>query len=213
MANIIIIAGPMAVGKMTVAEALKEKIGYRLMTNHDSIEISDKIFGFATPPQKEFSELIRATAFNTAAKYNESMIFTLVVDFYDESEHEYIKRIKEKFEATGGSLYFVELSASQDVRLSRNITSNRLEKKKSKQDIEWSNNNLITGDMKYKLNSSNDEFWFDNHYKINNENLEPEKVAEMIIKKYDLKSEEKGVGLSKGYTNLEEMWRDLDKED
>ena len=37
MANIIIIAGPMAVGKMTVAEALKEKIGYRLMTNHDSI--------------------------------------------------------------------------------------------------------------------------------------------------------------------------------
>ena len=53
----------------------------------------------------------------------------------------------------------------------------------------------------------------DNHYKINNENLEPEKVAEMIIKKYDLKSEEKGVGLSKGYTNLEEMWRDLDKED
>lgn len=199
MANIIIIAGPMAVGKMTVAEALKGKIGYRLMTNHDSIEISDKIFGFATPPQKEFSELIRSAAFNTATKYNESMIFTLVVDFNDESEYEYIKMIKEKFESTGGSLYFVELSASQDVRLSRNVTLNRLEKKKSKQDIEWSNNNLIIGDMKYKLNSADDELWFDNHYKINNENLEPEEVAEMIIKKYDLKSEEKEKSKNKMY--------------
>lgn len=45
MANIIIISGPQAVGKMTVAEKLKEKIGYSLMINHDSIEVSDKIFG------------------------------------------------------------------------------------------------------------------------------------------------------------------------
>lgn len=78
-------------------------------------------------------------------------------------------------------------------------TLNRLEKKKSKQDIEWSNNNLIIGDMKYKLNSADDELWFDNHYKINNENLEPEEVAEMIIKKYDLKSEEKEKSKNKMY--------------
>ena len=35
MANLVIITGPMAVGKMTVAEALKEKIDYHLMVNHD----------------------------------------------------------------------------------------------------------------------------------------------------------------------------------
>ena len=45
MANLIIICGPQAVGKMTVAESLRDKIKYNLMTNHDSIEISDKIFG------------------------------------------------------------------------------------------------------------------------------------------------------------------------
>ena len=39
MANIIIISGPQAVGKMTVAEKLKEKIGYSLMINHESIEV------------------------------------------------------------------------------------------------------------------------------------------------------------------------------
>lgn len=186
MANIVIITGPMAVGKMTVAEALKEKIGYRLMTNHDSIEISDKIFGFATKSQKEFNEMIRSVAFDIAIKYNESMIFTLVVDFSDEKEYEYVKKIKEKFETTGGNLYLIELIAKQEIRLKRNVSQNRLEKKKSKQDIEWSNNNLIKGDIKYKLNSNDDEFWFENHYKINNENLSPEDVAEMIIKKYNL---------------------------
>lgn len=186
MANIVIITGPMAVGKMTVAEALKEKIGYRLMTNHDSIEISDKIFGFATKSQKEFNEMIRSVAFDIAIKYNESMIFTLVIDFSDEKEYKYVKKIKEKFETTGGNLYLIELIAKQEIRLKRNVFQNRLEKKKSKQDIEWSKNNLIKGDIKYKLNSNDDEFLFENHYKINNENLSPEDVAEMIIKKYNL---------------------------
>ena len=44
MANLIIVSGPQAVGKMTVAEKLRDKIRYRLMTNHDSIELSDVVF-------------------------------------------------------------------------------------------------------------------------------------------------------------------------
>lgn len=41
MANLIVICGQQAVGKMTVAESLRDKIKYNLMMNHDSIEISD----------------------------------------------------------------------------------------------------------------------------------------------------------------------------
>ena len=44
MADLIVVSGPHTVGKMTAAEAIKEKIGYSLMINHDSIEVSDKIF-------------------------------------------------------------------------------------------------------------------------------------------------------------------------
>ena len=43
MPNLIIVSGPHAVGKMTVAESLRDKTGYCLMVNHDSIEVSDKI--------------------------------------------------------------------------------------------------------------------------------------------------------------------------
>ncbi|MGN0532028.1 MAG: hypothetical protein ACI4IN_04445 [Eubacterium sp.] len=186
MANLVVITGPIAVGKMTVAEALKEKIGYNLMINHDSIEVSDKIFGFATTAQKEFNKLIRMAAFDTAVKYNESMIFTIKVDFNDSKELDYLNEIRSKFEQTGGTFYFVELSASVDTRLKRNTTPNRLEKKKSKQDLEWSRRNLLTSQEKYRMNTNEGECWFKNHIKINNENLSSTEVAQMIIDRFNL---------------------------
>ena len=35
MANLIIVCGPQAVGKMTVAESLRDKLKYNMMMNHD----------------------------------------------------------------------------------------------------------------------------------------------------------------------------------
>ena len=189
MANLIVITGPLAVGKMTVAEVLREKTGYNLMINHDSIEVSDKIFGFATPAQKEFNLLIREMAFNTAVKYNESIIFTMALHFDDKEKIDYLRELKQRFEKTGGKFYFIELSAGLDVRLERNTTPHRLEMKKSKQDIEWSRRNLINSHNNHKLNSDYGELLFENHLKINNENLSPQEVAEMIVNKYSFKSE------------------------
>lgn len=191
MANLVIITGPLAVGKMTVAEALKEKIGYNLMINHDSIEVSDKIFGFATPAQKEFNLLIREMAFNTAVKYNESIIFTLALDFNDKEKIDYLKELKDRFEKTGGQLYFIELFAGLDIRLERNTTPHRLEMKRSKQDLEWSRRNLIHSHNNHKLNSDDGEYLFENHMKINNENLTEQEVAEMIVEKCGFKREYK----------------------
>ena len=90
MANLIIVCGPQAVGKMTVAESLRDKLKYNLMMNHDSIEISDRIFGFATPAQKEFSRAFRAKAFELAVKHNVDMLFTYVCAFEMLEEREYL---------------------------------------------------------------------------------------------------------------------------
>ena len=75
MANLIVVCGPQAVGKMTVAESLRDKLKYNMMMNHDSIEISDKIFGFATPAQREFNSVFRRTAFELAVKHNVDLLF------------------------------------------------------------------------------------------------------------------------------------------
>ena len=76
MANLIVICGPQAVGKMTVAESLRDKLKYNMMMNHDSIEMSDKLFGFGTPAQKEFNAVFREEAFALAVKHNVDLIFT-----------------------------------------------------------------------------------------------------------------------------------------
>ena len=187
MANLIIVSGPQAVGKMTVAENLRDKIGYSLMVNHDSIEISDKIFKRGSEEQKELKSLIREDVFNLALKYDIDMIFTLVVAFDVKEETDYLNSLKNRFEASGGKFYFVELKADIETRLKRNITPHRLEAKPTKKDLKWSKRDLLETMEKYKLNTDDGEILFVNHIKIDNTNLSPDEVTEIIIEKFKLK--------------------------
>jgi len=191
MANLIVICGPQAVGKMTVAESIRDKIKYNLMMNHDSIEMSDKIFGFATPAQKEFNAIFREKAFELAVKHNVDLLFTYVCAFEMPEEREYLTRLADMFMTNGGNFYFVELSAELETRLGRNVTQHRLERKASKRDIKWSRANLLSDTQNHRLNSNADEFWFENHIKIDNTNLEPDEVADIVVEKFGLTANDK----------------------
>lgn len=186
MANLIVICGPQAVGKMTVGESVRDKLKYNFMMNHDSIEVSDRIFGFATPAQKEFNAIFREKAFEVAVKHNVDMIFTYVCAFEMPEERTYLTRLADLFEANGGAFYFVELSANLETRLERNTTPHRMERKVSKRDVEWSKGNLLRDTERHRLNSNHSEIWFENHIKIDNTNLEPDEVADMIINRFGL---------------------------
>ena len=131
MANLIVICGPHAVGKMTVAESLRDKLRYNMMMNHDSIELSDRIFGFATPAQKELNECIREKTFEMAVKHNVDLIFTYVCAFDEPEEKTYLTQLKDLFEHNGGRFFFVELFADIETRLARNETPHRMERKPS----------------------------------------------------------------------------------
>ena len=191
MANLIVVCGPQAVGKMTVAESLRDKLRYNMMMNHDSIELSDRIFGFATPAQKELNEDIREKVFALAVKHNVDLIFTYVCAFDEPEEREYLTGLKDMFEKDGGHFYFIELSADLETRIARNETPHRMERKASKRDVAWSRANLLDGAAKYRLNSAEGETWFENHLKIDNSHLEPDQVADLVIEKYHLKANEK----------------------
>ena len=191
MANLIVICGPQAVGKMTVAESVRDKIKYNLMTNHDSIEIADKIFGFATPAQREFSAFFREKAFELAIKHDVDLLFTYVCAFDQLKEREYLTSLASVFESNGGNFYFVELYADIETRLARNVTPHRIERKPSKRDVEWSKSNLLKDAQNYRLNSMPDEIWFENHLKIDNTNLSPDEVADIIINTFKLTAKDK----------------------
>ena len=186
MANLIVICGPQAVGKMTVAESLRDKLHWNMMMNHDSIEVSDRIFGFITPAQKEFNEAFRESAFAVAVKHNVDLIFTYVIAFDEPEEREYLNGLKNLFEQSGGRFFLVELSASLDARVARNETPHRMERKPSKRDLDWSRSNLLEAEQKYRLNTAEGETWFENHLKIDNTDLSPDEAADRIIEAFGL---------------------------
>jgi hypothetical protein len=74
--------------------------------------------------------------------------------------------------------------SSQEIRLKRNITENRLNNKFSKRDIVASNQRLKEDDNKYRCVNNDGEIIFDNYLKIDNSNIPPEIVAKTIKEKF-----------------------------
>lgn len=71
-------------------------------------------------------------------------------------------------------------------RFQRNETPYRMQRKASKRDIEWSRADLLSSAQRHKRNTDRDEFWFKNHIKIDNSSLEPDAVADMVIREFNL---------------------------
>ena len=186
MADLIVVCGPQAVGKMTVAESLRDKLGYNMMMNHDSIEVSDRIFGFGTPAQREFNEAFREKAFELAVKHGVDLIFTFVCAFDMPEDREYLDSLCALFTNSGGRFFFAELSASLEARLERNKTPHRMERKASKRNVEWSREDLLKTAREHRLNSDEGETWFENQIRIDNTSLSPDETADRIIEAFGL---------------------------
>ena len=186
MANLIVICGPQAVGKMTVAESLRDKLHYNLMINHDSIELSDRIFGFATPAQKEYNAYIREKAFEIAVQHGVDLIFTFVCAFDVPKQRDYLTGLHDLITRNGGTFYFVELRADLETRLMRNETPHRMERKASKRDVVWSRSDILKTEEAHKTNTDEGEILFAHHLKIDNTDLSPDQVADMVIEAFQL---------------------------
>ena len=76
--------------------------------------------------------------------------------------------------------------ASQEIRIQRNATENRLKYKASKRNIKSSENLIYELEKKHRCESYDGEVKFDNYIKIDNSNLAPEEVASMIKEKFNL---------------------------
>lgn len=112
---------------------------------------------------------------------NFGMIHTLMWAFDEESDWDYVDNLVSKFD----EVYCVELIASQEIRLERKKTENRLINKASKRDIDASNKRLINHDL-HRLVSNEGEIPFKNYIRINNENLEAKAVALKIKETFNL---------------------------
>ena len=180
--KLVLIFGAGAVGKMTVGQELMKITDLRLFHNHMSIEPVLEIFG---DRNNNVVNDFRESVFKNFAKTdNYGLIFTFIWAFDCKEDWNHIKNLKKIFKKA--DQYFVELVASQEIRLKRNITENRLKHKASKRDIEVSNNRVIKDDKKHRFVSLEGEVKEKNYLKINNENMSAKEVAKLIKETFNL---------------------------
>ena len=176
--KLLFIIGSGAVGKMTVGQELAKITDLRLYHNHMAIEQVIEIFGYYDG--KTITDMRDAVFRNFAASDNYGMIFTYMWAFDQQADWDYIAQLTNLFRCHGAEVYYVELIASQEVRLQRNRTENRLANKPSKRDVEWSDKRLLADDANYRCVSREGEIPFANYLRLDNTNLSPAEAACII---------------------------------
>lgn len=185
--KLVIICGPHAVGKMTVGQELAKLTGLKLFHNHMTIDIVTDLFSNYTNERGRLINLFRKEIFEAYSKTEEyGMIFTYMWAFDCKEDWDYIENLENIFISQGAEVYYVELEADYDLRLERNKTENRLLNKPSKRNLEHSESMFRRLEEKYRLNSLEEELNKSNYIRINNTNLSPDQVAEMIRSKFSL---------------------------
>lgn len=182
--KLLFLIGDAAVGKMTVGEELMKITDLRLFHNHMTIEPVIEIFGQFNG--KVVSRLREVIFEEFAASDCYGMIFTYLWAFDMQSDWDYIEHVKDVFKPYNTDFYYIELVTSQEIRLQRNVTENRLLKKASKRDVATSNQRLLNDDNNHRCVSDDGEILFENYMKIDNSNLQPDIVAKMIKEKFAL---------------------------
>jgi hypothetical protein len=183
--TLIVVIGPPAVGKMTVGRAIADAAGYRLFHNHHTIEPLLDVFDFGTPAFARLLGEFRQRVLEEAAVADTDLVFTVVwaLDLQEDADH--MRLHLAPFVAAGRRIAVVELAADLDTRLARNRTPYRLSEKKSKRDLEWSDDNVRDLE-RYQMNtgrpSIGDALLAEHpHLRIDNTDRSPEDVAAEVL--------------------------------
>jgi hypothetical protein len=185
--TLIFIIGPPAVGKMTVGHELARRTGLTLFHNHHTIELVLQFFPFGSPP---FNRLVgqfrRRIMEEVAASGLPGLIFTYVWAFDVEHDALFVREMAAIFEARGGRVLYVELQATLEERLRRNVTELRLAHKPSKRNLARARETLLDAEARYQLHSGDRFHGRADYLRIENTDLAPEEVAERIIAHFAL---------------------------
>lgn len=173
--NLIFIYGPPAVGKYTVAQALAERTGYRLMDNHAIVNPIASVFGWDHPERKRLGELFRLELYATAARSKINLITTFGGG--GQNYDDFIQGVKAAVEGDGGQVLFVRLYAPESVLYER-----------VSQDSRYIDNKMTTvEELTKKLQATPDvtaRAMIDTHLEIDASQYGPTEMVRMIMRYY-----------------------------
>jgi len=184
-ATVIFIYGPIAVGKFTVAKILSKRLGYKLTHNHALNDLVDGIFTRGTYANGVMKDRLRYDLLENAVKTGISLVTTHAYSHNYISpagltDPKYVQTQEKKLTKLGAQFYAIHLKASNKELLHRvNMSSRKAFGK------------LIDKKIMRKFISQKD--WqtspkLKNNLIIDNTNLSPKKVSDMIIEHFEIKS-------------------------
>ena len=173
--KLLLIYGPPAAGKLTVANAVAERTNFRVFHNHLTIELVKEVFG-EQGRGSGLGKTLRLAVIEAAAKADINLIFTIV--FAKGEDEEYIREIVTLVEAHGGEVCFVQLVPDPAEVHKRVVQPSRQAFSKIKdpallQEVMAAHD--LYGAVPYNRNLT-----------IDNTHLAPAAVAEQIIKHFSL---------------------------
>jgi hypothetical protein len=106
--RLVFLYGPPAVGKLTVAKALAERTGFRVLHNHVTMDAVLAVLPFGTDAFFAAVDRLREDLLQSAAGEGIDLIYTFVFAPGDEA---HVERAAGAYERAGGSVLFVRLVA------------------------------------------------------------------------------------------------------
>ncbi len=122
--KLMIIHGPPAAGKLTVATEISRLTGYKVFHNHISIDYVKSVFEFGGPVFWRVVGNVRYSLIAEAARENISLIHTFCYEFGADDEH-YAGLIASA-EDNGGEVHLVLLRCDDDERRRRISNESRV---------------------------------------------------------------------------------------
>lgn len=178
--KLVLLYGPPAAGKLTVAGELSQKTGYKLIDNHRAIDYLEELFPRSDKQydavRSGLGRKIRLEIFEAAARANLNLISTFAP--ISPGMHDFVRDVKAAVERGGGELCLVQLIPSKEVMEQRTLSESRKGKK------------IDTIERWHELMDGNEgafEAFPDiEHLVIDNSQISAEETAAHIIEHYGL---------------------------
>jgi hypothetical protein len=174
--RLLFIYGPPAAGKLTVANEVAGRTGFKVFHNHLSIDCIQPVFDFGTPPFGKLVNRIRLETIAEAARQGVDLIYTFCYAAGVDDDH--VRTVAKLFETNGGKVHFVLLTCNRE-ELNERVGSRSRTRFGKVRDVELLRLLLDQYDL-YSTVSGHESLCIDNT------ELSPEAAAALIIKHFGL---------------------------